>query len=103
MIIPDFNGAIVGAGNEVRLFASGIVFDAIDAFGVAFQREIGLRGSQLPHFHQPIQRSRGEGVVVFGIEYDLGRQGWFTISEIMKGPFERVLLRELFFVYYGPA
>ena len=48
LIIPDFDAAVVGAGNQVRLVTARVVRHAIHALLVAFQREIGGGRAQLP-------------------------------------------------------
>ena len=83
LIVPNLDGSIIRAGDEIRFLTTRVIFQTVDAFCVTFEGKVGLRGSQLPHFDEPIERCRGKGVVVFGIEHDL--RGTQVTAILSKG------------------
>ena len=49
LIIPDFDVAVVGARDEVRLVTARVISHAIDALLMTFQSKVGRGGAQLPN------------------------------------------------------
>mmetsp|Transcript_22741 Transcript_22741/g.46790 ORF Transcript_22741/g.46790 Transcript_22741/m.46790 type:complete len:461 (-) Transcript_22741:119-1501(-) len=70
LIIPNLDGAIVCPRENVGFVPRGIIVHAIDPPLVSFQGVVRHRRSQPPDLDGAIQRRRGEGIGVFGIELD---------------------------------
>mmetsp|Transcript_9575 Transcript_9575/g.20984 ORF Transcript_9575/g.20984 Transcript_9575/m.20984 type:complete len:210 (+) Transcript_9575:3031-3660(+) len=73
LVVPDLHCAVVSAREQVGLVAAWVVIHTVDAFIVSartVQREVGRGGGQAPHLEALVQRRRGEGVGVTGIDFD---------------------------------
>lgn len=68
-VVPDLDGAVIGGGKEVGLVGVRVVVDVVDALGlVRLESEVGGRRSETPDLDGAIQRGRGKGVGVLGVD-----------------------------------
>ena len=64
LVVPNFDGLVVGARNNVRLVAGERILERIDALFVTFERKVSGRRVEAPHFDSAIKRSRRKSVGV---------------------------------------
>lgn len=71
LIIPNLHRSIICSTENIRLVSGRIIVDAVDSTFMSFQSVMRSVRSQSPHLDGTIQTGTGEGVRIFGIEFDL--------------------------------
>ncbi len=86
LVVPDLDSSIVRTRDKVRLVATVVVVDTVDALLVAFEREVGMIRAQLPHFDGLVERGAREGVVIFRVDHDLHDVVSVALEDLLAGP-----------------
>jgi hypothetical protein len=71
LIIPNLDGTIISARQNVGLVPRRVIVDAIDPTLVTFERVVRNMRTEAPHLDGPIQRGTGKGIGILRVDLDL--------------------------------